>query len=146
METLKYKIIKSEKQYYEYCQKLEELVLNNREEINDEIELITYLLEKWDEEHNSFYKVDPIQLLQGLMLEKNLKAKDLTVILGVSKSLISEILNYKKGLSKEIIRSLSTYFKISQEAFNRPYKLKNPANSHLKNASVMNTVKNLEIA
>ena len=35
------------------------------------------------------------------------------------------ILNYHKGLSKETIRKISDYFKVSQEAFNRPYKLVN---------------------
>jgi HTH-type transcriptional regulator/antitoxin HigA len=40
---------------------------------------------------------------------------------------VSEILNYKKGFSKSIIRQLSTYFKVSQEAFNRPYALKQSA-------------------
>jgi HTH-type transcriptional regulator/antitoxin HigA len=78
------------------------------------------------------------------MRNHNLKAKDLVSILGVSKGLVSDILNYKKGLSKDIIRILSLYFKVSQEAFNRPYKLKNPINSHLRNASVMNTLKTLE--
>ena len=75
-----------------------------------------------------------------------MKAKDLVEVLGVSKGLISDILNYKKGMSKEIIRSLSTYFKVSQEAFNRPYNIVNPANSHLRNERVMNTPKNLELA
>ena len=55
------------------------------------------------------------------MDERNLKTKDLVEILGVSKGLVSDILHYKKGLSKEIIRSLADYFKVSQEAFNRPY-------------------------
>jgi HTH-type transcriptional regulator/antitoxin HigA len=55
------------------------------------------------------------------MDERNLKAKDLVEILGVSKGLVSDILNYKKGLSKEIIRTLSDYFKVSQEALNKPY-------------------------
>ncbi len=66
------------------------------------------------------------------MEEKNLKSKDLADILHVSKGLVSDILNYKKGLSKEIIRSLAEYFKVSQEAFNRPYQLKVVANSHSK--------------
>ena len=60
------------------------------------------------------------------------------------KGLVSDILNNKKGLSKEIIRTLATYFKESQEAFNRPYKLVNAANSHIRNASVMNNTKVLE--
>ncbi len=56
--------------------------------------------------------------------------------LKVSKGLVSDIINYKKGLSKEIIRLLSDYFKVSQEAFNRPYKLKVAANTTFKNASI----------
>jgi HTH-type transcriptional regulator/antitoxin HigA len=48
-----------------------------------------------------------------------------------------------KGLSKEVIRKVADYFKVSQEAFNRPYKLINPINAHLKNESVMNTKKEL---
>lgn len=68
-----------------------------------------------DEEDNSFDEVDPITLLRSLMQARNLKAKDLAEILGVSKGLVSDILNYKKDLSKGIIRSLSDYVKVSQE-------------------------------
>ena len=77
------------------------------------------------------------------MDERNMKSNDLAEILKVNKSLVSEILNYKKGISKKIIRALSDYFKVSQEAFNRTYNLKSPYNSRLKNASVMNTAKAL---
>jgi HTH-type transcriptional regulator/antitoxin HigA len=124
---LKYKIIKSKSQYREYANILEELVLANpkSKEDKEEIELLTLLIEKWDEEHNTFEDVDPVTLLQSLMDEQNLKATELAQILNVSKGLVSDILNYKKGLSKEIIRALSAHFKVSQEAFNRTYKLKN---------------------
>jgi HTH-type transcriptional regulator / antitoxin HigA len=146
METLKYKVIKSQEQYQAYCQALEELVCREQEgkQAEEEIELLTVLIEKWDEAHNSFTDVDPIQLLQGLMQEHQLKAKELAQILGVSKGLVSDILHYHKGLSKEVIRALSTYFKLSQEAFNRPYKLKTSLNAHLRNAGVMNTTKAME--
>ena len=132
-ETLKYTIIKNEFQYNEYCRILEELVNKEQTEaINDEVDLLTLLIEKWDEEHNTFEESDPIELLKYLMEEKNLKAKGLAEILHVSKGLVSDILNYKKGLSKEIIRSLSDYFKVSQEAFNRFYELKGQAESQRK--------------
>lgn len=125
METLKYKIIKTEEQYQEYVSKLEQLLVAESENsIQEEIELLTLLIEKWDEEHNSFELADPIQLLHSLMAEHQLKNKDLVGILGVSKGLVSDILNYKKGLSKEIIRTLAKHFSLSQEAFNRPYQLK----------------------
>lgn len=81
------------------------------------------LIEKWDEEHNTFKESDPIKLLHYLMTENNLKAKDLADILHVRKGLISDILGYKKGLSKENIRSLADHFKVSQEALNKTYSL-----------------------
>jgi HTH-type transcriptional regulator/antitoxin HigA len=125
MNTLKYTIIKTKKQYDQYCKVLEALVPNNTTKpIADEIEMLTLLIEKWDEEHNTFEDLDPITLIKSLMQEHSLSSKELSEILQVSKSLVSEILNYKKGLSKEIIRKLAAHFKVSQEAFNRPYKLK----------------------
>lgn len=144
METLKFTIIKNEKQYYAYCNKLKNLILKEDSSVQDEIELLTLLIEKWDDEHNTFNNIDPIELLKALMTEHNLKSKDLIEILNLSKGTISKILNYHKGLSKDTIRKLSNYFKVSQEAFNRPYKLINEVNRHFKNASLMNTKKEME--
>jgi HTH-type transcriptional regulator/antitoxin HigA len=123
MNKLKYTIVKSKKQYNEYCKKLEHFVCQKlTKEIGQEIELLTLLIEKWDKEHNTFNESDPIQLLKSLMSDHELKSKDLVKILGVSKSLVSSILNYRRGLSKENIRVLAEYFSLSQEAFNRDYK------------------------
>jgi HTH-type transcriptional regulator / antitoxin HigA len=77
------------------------------------------------------------------MYEHKMKAVDLAKLLRVSKGLVSDMLHYKKGLSKETIRILSERFKLNQDAFNRPYKLKLAENARLKNASVMNTKKKL---
>ena len=91
--------------------------------LQDEIDLVTLLVEKYDEENNTFNESDPITLLRSFMNEQNLKQQDLVSILGISKGYVSDILNYKKGLSKEVIRKLAEYFKLKQEAFNRPYQL-----------------------
>jgi len=126
METaeLKYTIIKNRQQYEQYCRQLEYL-LNQADMTNlqDEIDLVTLLIEKYDEENNTFNESDPITLLRSFMNEQNLKQQDLVSILGISKGYVSDILNYKKGLSKEVIRKLAEYFKLKQEAFNRPYHL-----------------------
>ena len=144
MNTLKYTIIKTKKQYKEYCNILEDLTFIDEKEYADEIDLLTLLIEKWDTEHNSFEKINPVELIKSLLEANNLKAKDLVEILGLSKGTVSKILNYQKGLSKETIRKLSDYFKISQEAFNRPYKLVNEVNRHFRNASLMNTKKHFK--
>ena len=146
MATLKYKIITSKAQYKEYSNALEKLVFSGSKDrdTKDEVALLTLLIEKWDAEHNSFEDLDPVQLLRSLMVEHNMKAKDLVELLEISKGYVSDILNYKKGLSKDVIRKLAERFKVSQEALNRPYKLIVPENSHLRNASVMNTPKKIE--
>ena len=144
MEALKYRVIKTKTQYNQYCKVLENLLeKGSGKGVQDEIDLLTLLIEKWDSEHNTFEEIDPIRLLTSLMDEHNMKPKDLVDLLEISKGYVSEILHYKKGLSKEVIRKLSDYFKVSQEAFNRPYKLKVTENSRFKNASVMNTKKKL---
>jgi len=122
MSSLKYKVVKSKRQYSQYCSILEQLVSEPRKssELTDEIELLTVLIEKWDQDHSSMPETDPISLIHSLMKDHNLKAKDLVDILNVSKGLVSDILNYKKGLSKDVIKTLADYFKVSQEAFNRP--------------------------
>lgn len=148
METLKYKVIKSEKQYDEYCRILHDLDFSEKKtkQMKEEIDLLTLLIEKYDEEQNSFETLDPIAILKSLMADHNMKAVDLSKLLNVSKGYVSDILNYKKGLSKEVIRTLAAHFKVSQEAFNREYKLRVAENSYLQNASVMNTRKDLKVA
>jgi len=147
METkLKYKIIKSRRQYNSYCKLLEEMLFKSKKLNSDEVELLTLLIEKYDEEQYQVPEMDPIQLLKSLMEDQKLKAKDLTEILDLSKGTVSKILNYQKGLSKETIRKLSNRFKLNQEAFNRPYRLKNPVNRKYKDAALMNTQKKIKVA
>lgn len=145
--AIKYTIIKNESQYNDYCNQLEVLLMQEEvETLQDEVDLLTLLIGKYDEEHNSFAETDPIKLLLSLMDDHHLKPQDMVIILGISKGYVSDILHYKKGLSKEVIRKLADYFKVRQEAFNRPYKLISPINAHLRNASVMNTTKKLAVA
>jgi HTH-type transcriptional regulator / antitoxin HigA len=143
METLKYKIITSEKQYDNYCKILEELVFSTPKSkaIKEQIALLTLLIEKYDAEHNTFDEIDPIALLKSLMKEHKLKAVELAALLNVSEGLVSDMLNYKKGLSKETIRILAERFKLRQEAFNRPYELKVALTPKVSNARVMNSKK-----
>lgn len=124
MASLKYTVIKNEEQYYQYCEILEKIVFQKGEgEHEEEIELLTLLIDTWDREHQFDEDLDPVQLIKSLMREHGLKQKDLASIAGIGKSTISEILNYKKGLSNDVIRNIASHFKIQQEALNRPYKV-----------------------
>lgn len=136
METLKYTIIKNKEQYHLYCNILESLTDIEEKDTNteDEIDLLTLLIEKYDEEHNTFNEVDPIRLLRSFMEDHHLSATALSDMLDVSKGYVSDILNYKKGLSKKVIRKLAEHFKVRQDAFNRPYPLQTIIKENLMNA------------
>ncbi|MFL5740322.1 MAG: type II toxin-antitoxin system HigA family antitoxin [Flavisolibacter sp.] len=127
MEHLKYTVIKNRTQYNAYCNIVDGLIDldETSKEQEEEMKLLTVLIEKWDSEHSTFNDLDPIQLIKSLLKDHNLNPTKLMQVLGISKSYLSEILNYKKGLSKEVIRKLARHFKMTQEAFNRPYLLKN---------------------
>lgn len=124
MNTLiKYRVIDSDTQYKSYCAILENLVFSAKitPAIQDEINLLTLLIETYDKQNSTFRNLDPVQLLKSLMTEHRMKAADLARKLQVSEGLISDILKYKKGMSKKNIRGIAELFKMQQEAFNRPY-------------------------
>ena len=122
---LKYRVIDSDTQYKSYCDVLEKLVFSTHitPAIQDEINLLTLLIETYDKQNSTFRNLDPVQLLKSVMTEHRMKAADLARKLQVSEGLISDILKYKKGMSKKTIRGIAELFKMQQEAFNRNYAL-----------------------
>jgi HTH-type transcriptional regulator/antitoxin HigA len=125
MANLKYTVVKSDSQYYKYCDILDELVqsgLNSSDAIN-EYELLYLLISDWDNKHSLGPDLDPVELIKALMEEHNLNQTKLADIADIGKSYMSQILHYKKRMSKKVIRNIANYFKINQENLNRPYSL-----------------------
>ena len=121
---MSYTTIKNKKQYQEYSDKVIALAsLKPTKEIEYEMELLELLIDNYESKVYATETKDPIALLKSLMEVHQLKSVDLVNILGVQRSAVSQILSYKKGLSKDVIRKLSEHFKLSQEAFNRSYEL-----------------------
>jgi HTH-type transcriptional regulator/antitoxin HigA len=118
-----FKVIKTKKQYHEYVTAHKNLWKNPTLENEDDRELLELLIEKWEENNIKREDTDPVELLKFLMDNNGIDANQLSKELGINKATTSKILNYKKGMSKYVIRKLSEMFKVSQEAFNREYKL-----------------------
>ncbi len=118
-------MIRNLEQYNNYCNELIAMLESeNPDQYEEEIDLLTVLIEHYDAEHSTIRgDADPVELLKLLMKDHRMKAKDLAELLNMSKGYVSEMLNYKKGMSKEVIRKLATRFAMRQEAFNRPYRL-----------------------
>lgn len=113
-------VIKSIEQYNSYCNELETLtsISNPSIEEADRIELLLLLIENWDEKHSDQLNPDPVDALKYLMELNELNSNQLSKNTGIDKTVISKIINRKKGFSKDVIRILAEYFKVKQELFN----------------------------
>lgn len=79
-------------------------------------ELLTLLIEAYEEEHYAIADASPIEVLETLMEANNLKQKDLAQLFG-SESIVSEVLNGRRELNKHHIEKLSKRFHISPAVF-----------------------------
>ena len=113
------RVIRSEEQNEGYIQALYELEQNQNSWSPEEAELadlLTLLIENYEEQHYQLPRSSPLQMLQFLMDQHGLKQKDLVDVFGTP-SVASEVLNSKRELSKEHIRRLSVRFHVSPELF-----------------------------
>ena len=79
-------------------------------------ELLTLLIENFEEKHYALEAASPIEILNELMSANDLKQKNLLDIFGTP-SIVSEVLNGKRKLTTEHIRKLSQRFHVSPEVF-----------------------------
>ena len=87
----------------------------------DELEVLTTLVEAYEEQHYKIDVPDPIEAIKFRMEQEGLKQKDLVTIVG-SKSRVSEILNRKRKLTIEMIRNLHKQLHIPVESLFLDYK------------------------
>jgi len=79
-------------------------------------ELLTVLIEAYEEEHYQVRAASAVGVLAELMAANNLRQKDLAPLLG-SESVVSEVLSGKRELNKQHIKNLSQRFKVSPALF-----------------------------
>jgi len=112
-------VIHSEKENEHYTELLEELDHKAGKLTPAEqrlAELLTLLIEDFEEKHYSLKPATGIDALQELMDMNDLKQKDLVDLFGTP-SIISEVLSGKRKLTTEHIRKLSRRFRVSPELF-----------------------------
>ncbi|MBK8747715.1 MAG: transcriptional regulator [Saprospiraceae bacterium] len=88
----------------------------------EEAEILSLLIENYEEEHYPIEAPDPIEAIKIRMEEMNLRQQDLVGVIG-GKSRVSEILNRKKRLTVEMIRSLEQFLQISATVLVGNYQL-----------------------
>ena len=90
--------------------------------VGDEAEILSLLIENYENEHYPIEAPDPIEAIKIRMEELNLKQKDLVGVIG-GKSRVSEILNRKKRLTVDMIRELERLLQISASVLVHHYQL-----------------------
>jgi HTH-type transcriptional regulator/antitoxin HigA len=117
------KPIKNEKDYRNALERLEiifDAPIDTKE--GDEAEILSLMIENYENEHHPIEAPDPIEAIKIRMEELNLRQKDLVGIIG-GKSRVSEILNRKKKLTVEMIRELERILQISASVLVNNYQL-----------------------
>jgi HTH-type transcriptional regulator/antitoxin HigA len=119
------KPIKSDKDYRNALERLEVIFdasIDTKE--GDEAEILSLVIENYENEHYPIEAPDPIEAIKIRMEELNMRQKDLVGIIG-GKSRVSEVLNRKKRLTVDMIRELERILQISASVLVNNYKLAN---------------------
>ena len=109
------RLIKSEKDYEEALSSIE-VLMDARPDAPemDELELLTALVEIYEDRHYPMDPPDPMEAIKFRMDQMGLRQKDLIPFIG-SKSKVSEVLNRKRSLTLAMMRALNKGLGISTE-------------------------------
>lgn len=114
------KILKTEQEYSEACERIYNLIHSSEDPIEpnspegDEIELLSLLVEKYEQEHYPIEAPSPIDAIKFRMEQMNLKQTDIAPLFG-GKTRVSEVLNGKRPLSLNMITYLNRYLGVPLE-------------------------------
>lgn len=115
--------VKSDKDYRKALKRLEIIFdAPTNTAAGDEAEILSLLIENYENEHYPIEAPDPIEAIKIRMAELNMRQKDLVGIIG-GKSRVSEVLNRKKRLTVDMIRELEQLLQISASVLVHNYTL-----------------------
>ena len=118
---MKIKPIKTEKDYNQALERLEEIFDAKKGTAKgDELEVLSLLIEKYEDEKFPIDLPDPIEAIKFRMEQTGMTQTDLANIVG-QKSRASEILNRKRKLSLDMIRQLHQQWHIPTEVLIQAY-------------------------
>jgi HTH-type transcriptional regulator/antitoxin HigA len=96
------------------------LELDEREDLSPEeealAEMLTLLIEDYEEKHHPLPRVSPNESLKALMDERGLRHKDIWPVLG-NKGAATEILNGRRSISKAQAKRLADFFQVPIDLF-----------------------------
>ena len=115
------KPIKTKKDYHRALARLEKVFDSKpRTKEGDELEILSLLIEKYEDEHFPIGFPDPVEAIKFRMEQLNYSNNDLAEVIGL-KSRVSEILNKKRKLSISMIRKLHEALRIPTDILVQEY-------------------------
>ena len=118
---MKVKLLKTEKEYIEACERIYSLINNADNPIEpdsiegEEIELLSLLVEKYELDNHPVDPPNPIEAIRFRMDQMNLKQVDIAPLFG-GKTRVSEVINGKRPLTLKMIALLNRYLGIPLES------------------------------
>lgn len=117
------KLIKTEEDYRRALDRLEVIFdAKTGTPESDEADVLGLLIDEYEKKYFRIDAPDPIEAIKIRMEEMDLKQKDLIGVIG-GKSRVSEILNRKKKLTVDMVRSLASRLNLSAQILINDYKL-----------------------
>ncbi len=117
------KPVKTKRDHVNALKRIEQLMgakANSQE--GDELDVLVTLVEAFEAKHYSIDAPDPIAAIQHRMEALGMERKDLEPLLG-SKSRVSEVLNRKRKLTMDMVRTLHVKMNLPAEALIQDYKI-----------------------
>lgn len=113
--------IKNKKDYAQALERLEAIFDAKKNTTDgDELEVLSILIDKYENEHFPIGLPDPIEAIKFRMEQLGYNQADLAKVVGL-KSRASEILNKKRKLSLDMIRQLHNKLKIPTDVLVQAY-------------------------
>jgi HTH-type transcriptional regulator / antitoxin HigA len=120
-KNMKIKAIKTEEDYQKALKRLEKIFHSPEDTVEgDEAEVLSILIEKFEDEYYPIEAPDPIEAIKFRMEQLEMDKNDLAKIIGY-KSRVSEIFNRKRKLTLKMIRDLHNKMNIPYEALLSDY-------------------------
>ncbi len=115
------KVIKSTLEYEKALERLNEIFHTASDTLEgDEAEVLSILIEKYEDEHYPIEAPDPIEAIKFRMEQMDMTKQDLAKVIGY-KSRVSEIFNRKRKLTLKMIRNLHEKLNIPYESLMTDY-------------------------
>ena len=118
---MKTKILKTEQEYNDACKRIYKLInscdnaIESDSSEGEEIELLSLLVEKYEQEHYPIEAQAPIEAIKFRMEQMNLKQADIAPLFG-GKTRVSEVLHGKRPMTLKMITLLNRYLGIPLES------------------------------